>query len=199
MYFENDLEVYDEITVNVGNNITQGQPIKVHLSVANTGASDFNGTLDVSLYYLDGSFAETIEAKDNMSLESGYFYSDGLDFETNGITVEPGSYLLALLYHPGTGWELGGSYYYTNPIRVTVQAPSVQGDSYENNDTEAAAYNFSVNFNGSNGEVETTGSNSHTGEDLDYYMVTVPAGYDYTFDVRAHDSYNSGNGQTYTI
>jgi DNA-binding XRE family transcriptional regulator len=34
---------------------------------------------------------------------------------------------------------------------------------------------------------------------LDFYKIVLPAGYKYTVTPRLHDSYNSGNGQTYTV
>jgi len=46
--------------------------------------------------------------------------------------------------------------------------------------------------------IETEGSNIHFGDDMDFYKVQVPIGGQYVFSARAHDSYNSGNGQTYT-
>jgi len=69
---------------------------------------------------------------------------------------------------------------------------------YETNDLEGQAYNLPFNFSGSQITIETTGSNIHFGDDMDFYKIQVPIGGKYAFSVRAHDSYNSGNGQTYT-
>jgi hypothetical protein len=46
--------------------------------------------------------------------------------------------------------------------------------------------------------VTTDGSNNHQGLDYDCYKISLPSNYSYTITGRAHDSYSSGNGQTYT-
>lgn len=195
---DNDIQLYEAMTVSVGNTITKNQPFSVHLDIANYG-SDFLGTFDVSIYDLEGYFVETVEQKTNMNLPNNSHYTNGLTFSTSGLTVEPGSYLLALQHMPnGLNWVLTGSNNYPNPIQVVVTAQALQGDMYENNDDINLAYNLPVNFTGNNASVLTTGSNSHTGSDYDYYKISLPSGYDYSINGRAHDSYNSGNGQTYT-
>ncbi|MFY9161011.1 MAG: T9SS type A sorting domain-containing protein [Paludibacteraceae bacterium] len=98
-----------------------------------------------------------------------------------------------------SSWYYAGSSDYSNPIFVTVVAPTIQPDIYENNNTQGQAYNLTVNFSGNNATKNTAGSNFHIGNDLDYYKVVLPPGYNYTIKPRLHDSYNSGNGQTYSV
>jgi len=198
VYYSNDIELYQDMIIDCGTNISQNQAFTVTLDIVNDDSSTFNGEFDVSLYNLDGSFAETIQTLTGVSLGAGYFYDD-LEFVTSGVSVTPGTYLLALMHkEDGGNWELTGSTYYTNPIKVIIQKAVINPDMYESNDIQNDAYNLTVNFSGSNASVETTGSNLHVGSDYDYYKIVLASGYDYTITARVHDSYNSGNGQTYT-
>lgn len=53
-------------------------------------------------------------------------------------------------------------------------------------------------FSGNSATVNTTGSNLHNSSDIDYYKINLNSGYNYTITPRLHDSYNSGNGNTYS-
>lgn len=194
---ESDIELYSAFNISCGTTITNNQTFNVSIDIANYGNSTFYGTVDISLYDLEGYFVETIETMAGVVFESGYYYSKV--FSTYGVNVPPGSYLLALQHKPNGGnWTLSGSTLYPNPIQVIVRAPEDLADIYEPNDYENDAEILVVNFSGNNASVYTTGSNSHTGNDYDYYACNLPSGYDYTITARIHDSYNSGNGQTYT-
>ncbi len=195
---ESDIELYSSWNISCGTTITQGQPFDVIIDIANYGNSTFYGSFDVSLYDLDGYFVETIATLSGAALDPNNFYDD-LMFSTYGVSLEPGTYLMAAQHQPEFGsWTLTGSSNYPNPIQVIVMAEGEQADVYEPNDIEGNATNLSVNFVGNNASVLTTGSNSDNGSDYDYYYVNLPSGYDYTITARAHDSYNSGNGQYYT-
>jgi len=195
---ESDIELYSSLNVSSGTTITIGDAINVIVDIANYGGSTFYGSFDISLYDLEGYFVETIETLSGAALESMTYYDD-LVFSTSGVNVEPGTYLIALQHKPdGGSWQLSGSTSYPNPIQVIVKAPGETADNYEPNDYENNATDLTVNFSGNNASVYTTGSNSHTGNDYDYYNIYLPTGYDYVINARAHDSYNSGNGQTYT-
>lgn len=198
VYYSNDIELYQDMVIDCGTNISQNQSFTVTLDIANDGSSTFTGEFDVSLYNLDGSFAETIQTLTGASLDAGYFYDD-LEFTTSGVSVSPGTYLLALMHKAdGGSWELTGSTYYSNPIYVTIQEEALSADMYENNNVQNDAYNLTLNFSSNNASVETTGSNAHIGSDEDFYKIVLASGYYYTITARIHDSYNSGNGQTYT-
>lgn len=195
---ESDIELYSAFNVSVGTTITVSQGFDVVVDIVNHGGSTFYGTFDISLYDLEGYFVERIEQKGGAALQSGYYYED-VTFSTSGVSVEPGSYLLAMQHKPdGGNWSLSGSSSYSNPIQVIVQTSGESADIYEPNDNENSAEELAVNFSGNNASVYTTGSNSHNGSDYDYYSIYLPTGFDYTLTARAHDSYNSGNGQTYT-
>ena len=197
----NNIEMNSNMTVSTGNTITQGQAVSVNLNVQNVGTSTFTGMYDLSLYNLDGSFVETIQQmNENNGLPSGYTYNPPyLTFSTSSITAAPGTYLLALEYNPNnSGWQLVGSTYYQNPIQVTVVAATISPDMYEVNNTVGQSYNLPVNFSGNTAHPQTTGSNIHNTSDNDFYKINLPAGYSYSISQRLDDSYNSGNGNTYT-
>lgn len=195
---ESDIELHSAMNISCGTTITNNRPFDVVVDIANYGVYTYYGIFDISLYDLEGYWVETIETIGGAALQSGQFYDDVM-FSTTGVDVGPGSYLLALQHKPdGGNWTLSGSTYYPNPIQVIVRAQGETADIYEPNDDEGNAMDLTVNFSGNNASVFTTGSNSHTGNDYDYYSIFLAAGYDYAITARVHDSYNSGNGQTYT-
>lgn len=199
----NDIEMNAPMTVTPGTTLIQGQPASVNLNIINDGPSTFLGIYDVSLYNLDGSFVQTINSiTENQGLPTGYTYvSPFLTFATNAITAEPGSYLLAVQHkrNGSANYELTGSSYFSNPIKVTVQAPAIQADIYEVNNTPAQAKPLPASFAGNTANIKTTGSNCHVGSDYDYYKIDLPAGYNYSISARVHDSYSSGNGIEYSL
>lgn len=201
-----EFEVYYSSNIEVNSNfnygtLTQNSSTTVNVDVLNTGSATFYGKFRVSLSNLDGSWAQNIGILNcTDGLPSNYHYTNGLNF-TGTITVEPGTYLMEVSYQNSgsSSWYYAGSSDYSNPIFVTVVAPTIQPDIYENNNTQGQAYNLTVNFSGNNATKNTAGSNFHIGNDLDYYKVVLPPGYNYTIKPRLHDSYNSGNGQTYSV
>lgn len=198
----NDIELNSAMIVTPGTTLTQGQSASVNLNIVNDGTPTFIGQYGVGLYNLDGTLAQSIGTmNENNGLPSGYTYqSPYLTFNSSSITVAPGTYLLAVQHNPNnTGWQLTGSSYYQNPIKVTVVAAAFQPDIYEVNNTLAQAYNLPVTFAGNNATKNTVGSNIHIGTDNDYYKINLASGYNYTISSRLHDSYNSGNGNTYSV
>jgi hypothetical protein len=198
----NDIELNSPIIVSPGTTLTQGQTASVNFNIVNDGVSTFYGQYKTVLYNLDGTFAQLIGTmNENNGLPSGYTYlSPYLTFNSSPITVAPGTYFLAVQHNlNNTGWQLTGSSYYQNPIYVTVVAASLQPDIYEVNNSLAQAYNLPVFFSGNNAINNTIGSNIHIGTDNDYYKIVLPSGYNYSISSRLHDSYNSGNGNIYSV
>jgi hypothetical protein len=194
----NDIELYSVMNVTTGLPMTQGASTSVNMDVANYGANDITATVDLSLFNLDGSFAQTIAELPNTSLPSG-FWVGPLTF-TNNISVAPGSYLMALTYTTdNVNYQLVGSSNYSNPIMVTVQSAGIQADPYEVNNAVANAHQFTPTYSNNTANVNTTGSNCHIVSDEDFYKFPLPAGYGYDITARLHDSYNSANGNTYTL
>jgi hypothetical protein len=198
----NDLELYSEIAVSPGLSLTQGQGASVTVNVINDGAQDFIGEYSVDLFQLDGTFAQTINVvNENTGLPPTFSYQDPfLNFSTSSISVEPGTYLMAVMHNENnTGWELSGSSYFQNPIKVTVSAPGLVADMYEVNNTYAQAYNLQTTFSNNSANITTDGTNIHVETDIDYFKVVLEPGYDYTLNPRIHDSYNAGNGNSYSV
>jgi hypothetical protein len=197
---DNAVSLYSEINV-LTDQIYAGDSLSVWLDVANFSAEDFSGILDVSLYNLEGDFVATVEEKTGMTLSSNSHYVNGLTFATAGIDVEPGTYLLALLHQwEGYDYELtGSSGSYVNPVKVIVQEKPFSKDIYEDNDDMTNAYELSPVYSSGKAKVQTTGSNIHVGNDWDFYAISLEDGYNYDINIRIHDLYNSGNGNTYSV
>ncbi|RYD81833.1 MAG: T9SS type A sorting domain-containing protein [Sphingobacteriales bacterium] len=194
------IELYSNIAVTPDvNNLVKGKQVTVKVDLANFGSTVYEGAYDVSLYNMDGSFAASIETKNNVSLCSNCHYQSPLTFTTNSLQAEPGTYLLAVLHKPTDGeWQLAGSTNYINPIKVIVKAPAIVPDKFEDNNSIAKAYILQPTFNGSAANFQTAGSSIHVGQDLDYYKIKLAAGYEYNITARVHDAENSNNGKTYT-
>ncbi len=198
----NDIELNAALSIVSGNTITQGESISVKFNIVNDGTGNFVGKYGVGLYNLDGSLAQSLGIiNENNGLSPGYTYlSPYLTISSSAITVPPGTYLLAAQHNRNnTTWELTGSSYFQNPIKVTVVAPTLQPDQYEVNNVINQSYSLPVSFTGNNTNVNTTGSNCHLTSDNDFYKVVLPSGYNYTITPRLHDSYNSGNSNSYTL
>ncbi len=196
--YGNNIELYADITPTP-NPLVQNQPATFYLDLANYGSSAFNGTFSLDVHDLDGNWVQTIQELNNASLCANCHFTNGLTFSTSALDLEPGSYLLAAWEKAnGSDWDLVGSTDHENPIEITVRAPLLSPDTYENNNTQNSASNLPLAFSSNTANIVTTGSNNHVGTDYDYYKVFFPAGYSYKVTPRVHDSYNSGNGQTYT-
>lgn len=198
----NDIEVSSAITTTPAGSFTEGEPAAVNVNIQNDGTATFTGQYQVNLYNLDGSFAQAIGTVDEAGgLPGGYTYlAPYLNFNSPAITAAPGTYLLAVLHQPTAGsLQLTGSSYYQNPVKIIVQAAAIVPDAFEVNNTAAQAANLPVNFAGNTASLKTTGSNCHVSTDIDYYKLVLPAGFNYSINARLHDSYNSTNGNTYTL
>lgn len=198
IYYSNDIEVYEDFTISTGTTITRGEAFTVSTDILNDGESDFSGDFALDLYDMEGSFATTVETLSGGPLEPGFFYDD-VEFSSEGVNVEPGSYLMAMTHKSeGGNWILSGSSYATNPIKIIIKQAPLSPDMYEENDTEENPHVLTPVFSDDVASLNTEGSNSHIGTDVDFYKLMLETGYDYTVSARIHDSYNSGNQEIYT-
>ena len=180
--------------------LTRNQPFTAWFDVGNFSLTAFSGKMSVDLHKLNGDHIQEIATISNLQLGVNNHYTNGLTFNSNGLDIEPGTYQVAAwMQRTGGEWELiGSTTSYFNPITVRIIAPVIQADIYESNNTETTPHNFSLNFTNNAATFSTIGSNTHNGNDYDYYRVNLPTGYSYSITSRVHDSYNSGNGQLYT-
>jgi hypothetical protein len=197
----NDIELNSAISIFPGSTLIKGSAVSANLNIVNDGTATFTGKYAVDLYNLDGSWAQALgEISENAGLAPRYTYNSPYLTFSSTITVEPGTYLMAVMHNPTGGkWELTGSSYFQNPVKVKVVAAPIISDKYENNNSVEQAYNLPVSFIGNSSTQNTSGSNCHITTDNDFYKVVLPSGYKYTITPRIHDSYNSGNGETYSL
>jgi hypothetical protein len=198
----NTIQLFSDMVLSPSQFVS-GEPASVNVNLINDGFVDWFGTYYAALYDLEGNFVTTIgELNESQGLPPEFAYLDPfLTFSTENLDVDPGTYILAMLGEEdgvGEAYLLGGSVY-TNPITITVTGPTISPDSYESNESVATAFNLATNFSGNDLTVTTNSANHHIGTDLDYFKIDLPAGYSYLVTPRLHDSYNSGNGNTYTV
>lgn len=188
---QNDIQMYSAVSMNP-DPIVQGQSLSVTADIANFG-SFFTGKISADFYTAQGEYLGVIQEL-NADLNSNS-YGTGT-FEISSVDLDPGTYIIAFWeQETGSDWQLVGSTNdFPNPITVKIVAPGIQPDPYENNDTEANAYQVSAS---DGGHFYTNESTTHVGTDYDYYQFNLDANYKYQISARVHDSYNSGSG-TYT-
>lgn len=196
----NTLKLYAPVTTTP-TIIVRNQTFTVDFDIANFGSSTFNGEVSVDIHKSDGTWIRELSLKSGLSLPSNTHFTNGLSYTiTGGISDEAGTYQLFIWDKPSNGsWEFLGNGNYANPITIQVVDPEPVADIYEINNTVGQAFNLPVTFSGNTAKTTTPGSTCHKGTDYDYYKVVLPAGYNYTINARIHDTYNSGNGQTYTF
>ncbi len=198
VYYSSDIELYSDITISSGSEIQQEESFTVSADIANYGTATFTGAFEFVLFDMDGNFSAIVEILTGVSLPSLSY--TGFEFTSAGLSIDPGTYLLALMHQPDEGnVTLSGSSFHTNPIKVIVKEAPLSEDMYENNDEELSAYELALNYSSNTASVSTPGSNAHIGTDLDFYSIDLESGYDYTINARIHDSYNSGNQEVYSL
>ena len=121
--YSSNMETYSIFSTT---SFVQGQPATINVDVLNAGSSTFNGY--VSIWLDDPTNDSTVQIIQDIpvsGLQSNYHYTNGINFTTNAITVNPGTYLMVLGYKPAgdSYWYYAGSSDYSNPVFVTVVAP----------------------------------------------------------------------------
>ena len=193
----NDIQLFAPITTSA-QPIVQGQPFEVSLDYGNFGNFNYSGDFAIDLYTVDGDYIAELGLFSS-DLCANCHFADGITYQVDGVDVEPGTYLIASWNRPAGGeWQIVGNGDYRNPVQVQVAAPAIQADPYENNNEAAQAFPLDLSFFGNNAQWSSNGTNMHTAEDEDYFRLELEDGYRYEITARAHDSYNSSNGQSYT-
>ncbi len=193
----NDFHLYAPMVLTPTTNIYSNEKFVVWASVINESNTNFEGSLDVSLYDLQGNHVITVETKDNLSLKTNNYYTNGLAFVNNNLNVPTGTYILAVMHKWGnTEWQLTGSTTnYLNPIQIIVQNPPLTPDKYESNND----YNNSYKFQGSDGVIKTFGSNIHVDSDVDYFKFTFTSDKVNNVQIKLQDKYYSDNNTNYSV
>lgn len=182
--------------------ITRNQTFEIKFDVANFATTTFDGDISVDLHKSDGTWIRELSIKTDISLPPNTHFTNGLTYTiASGIDDSAGTYQLFVWSKPTNteDWEFLGNGTFANPINVQVKEPSLLSDTYEPNNTQNSAFSLPISFIGNNGSKTTFGSNIHLGNDYDFYKIVLPTGFNYSVSSRLHDSYNSGNSQTYTI
>lgn len=163
--------------------------LSVWLNVENLSENFFRGSLSLSVYSSKGEFIATVEEKKGLVLPPHSQFPDSLNFSNAHIPLEPGSYLLQVMYkRDGAGWELlGSSPEAPHPLAIRLQEPPPVADRYEINDSLESAWLLPVVYTSNKAVVHTPGSNFHNENDSDYYRITLEAGYEYRGRVIIHD------------
>ena len=194
-----DMRLYDSFYV-YPKPLIQNDSAFVWMDIANYSSSTFNGDLTVSLFDASsGQFVETIETRTGLNLPASSHWTNGIWFVSGSIDADPGDYLLAAHFKPsGSSWTLVDEDAFTNPILVKVISTAQLADPYEENNSLSTSYFFSPDFIADKAEISTDSSNFHLVTDIDFYHFDLASGYNYTISMRLHDSYNSGNGKSYS-
>jgi len=195
----NPIEMYSAMNISPGLHMTQGDAVSVQADIVNHGTTDFNGTLDLSIYDMEGYYVNFIDEKTNFTLPVNQ-HTLGLTFSTQSINAMPGSYVIALLYQPAgsSDWQLIGSTAYANPVKIEVNAVPLVADQYEPNNTSQTASALPVSFATNPAIIETEGANCHVGTDFDFYTLSFPSGFTYVITGNLVDAYNDTT-QVYTL
>ena len=198
VYYSADIELYSSFVIDSGPDITHLEPFTVTADILYEGPGSFQGEFAIDLMEMSGDFAGALDEVAMPSIDSGLHYS-AVEFASEGLSVAPGSYLMALYHKPDQGsWNLSGSSYFPNPVKVIVRQAPLEPDIYEVNDSVDMPCYLPLDFTGNTGRTSTEGSNSHVGSDTDYYWISLEEGFNYTIKPRVHDAFSSGNLEEYT-
>lgn len=195
----NSLKLYAAITSNP-TVIVQNQTFTVNFDIANFATSTFTGDISVDIHKSDGTWIRELSIKTGLSLPSNTHFTNGLTYTiTGGVSDLPGTYQLFVWDRPNGGsWEFLGNGTFYNPITIQIVAPGLSPDAYEVNNTQTQAAKLNLTFSSNSGIIKTSNANIHVGTDIDYYYIDLPPNFNYTLNPRIHDSYNAGDGNTYT-
>ena len=187
------------------------------MATVKTTGSNFHNDTDIDYYKIElpsgYSYAITARIHDMYSSEDGNTYTvdakfsyltDGADWSEKYDNVMYNDNIL--LNDGGTVYFLAEPYFAnfnrtgTYLLEISVERELIfYPDPYEPNNVPEQAYLLPVAFTDDMAAVTTNGSNFHNDTDIDYYKIELPSGYSYTITARLHDSYNSDDGNTYTV
>lgn len=177
--------------------IEKDQPFQLEFDVLNNSALDFNGEISMDLHELNGDWITEVQGGTYSILANA---SEHIVYNNPGIDNDPGSYKMVIWHKPNGGsWEIIADGSYPNSLTVDVVGLNFSADipdMYENNNTEADAYEVPMSWIQDEFTFLSSTSNIHsvTADSNDYYTLELEAGYDYQVYTRVHDNYSSQTG-----
>jgi hypothetical protein len=178
------------------------QPFQVRLNLQNTSLFTFEGDYTVDLMNKNGGYVEELSRISNVSLPSGYVYTNKLTFNVPGLQSIPvGDYFIAVWYKPlGGDWALVNQGQYTNPKPITVVPSGITADGHEPNNTTQTANTLTLTNNGNCNYTGSTFLANINNNDVDYYSITMPSQCQYyNVALEVEDMYGNTNYTTDVI
>ena len=176
--------------------IEQNDPFQVEFEILNNNSSSFSGDISIDLHEIDGTWIKEVDHSYYTIPSNG---TQNIVFNHTGFGDTPGSYKL-MIWHKVTGgsWDLIQNGTYPNSITIDIVGLNYANipDIYENNNTQASAFQVPMNFSQNIMTYNTNGANIHsvTADSNDYYSFSLDPGYNYKIYSRVHDNYNSQLG-----
>ena len=177
--------------------IEKDQPFQLEFDILNNSALDFNGEISMDLHELNGDWITEVQGGSYSILANA---SEHIVYNHPGIDNDPGSYKMVIWHKPtGGSWEIIADGSYPNSITVDVVGLNFAADvpdMYEDNNTEANAYEVPMSWMQDELTFLSSTSNIHsvTADSNDYYSMELEAGYEYKVFTRVHDNYSSQTG-----
>jgi len=200
---ENPIMLNSKIYTDPENSVVQGEPLNVIFDIVNKNTFTFKGSIAVGLLDIYGDSFEVINIlNETNGLPPDYHYTDGLSFSTENIDVEPGTYYVVgyYKYENNDNWYwIGSQGSFVNPNKIVVTEKPLNPDVYETNNTVATAKKLTLQFSSNTASVITEGSNIHINNDVDYYKIDLPSGYNYNISGWIEDIYSAGQVGGFTL
>ncbi len=180
-----DIQFNSKVAVSPAVYLKPGQAFSVTVDFKNLGAVAFEGNFSAEVINASGQWVATVNTSNKYTLATGE-NTGPITFSSDGIsTLSPGTYFI-------TFWKVttqmkviesslseNGYTQMFKKIVISNDQEPVAADEFENNNTEATAYEFTPEFSDKISETKFT-ANIHTTSDVDYYKFKIPVGYRYT-------------------
>lgn len=184
------------ITINP-DPIEQNNPFQIEYEILNNNTTDFNGEISMDLHELNGDWIQEVEHNSYSIPANG---TETIVINHTGLANDPGSYKVVIWHKPTGGeWQIieDGNYPNSQAVDIVGLDFAVNiPDVYEDNNTEALAYEIPLTWTQDELTFSSTGSNVHsvTADSNDYYKVELEAGYSYKIYAKIRDNYNTQPG-----
>lgn len=178
--------------------VQPNQAFTLTTSLLNLSATAFNGNVVADLFDSKGNSIMTLEEKTGISIASGDSISN-ITFNVPGLDLAPGTYLIALFSSTDmVDYPIIGNDFFDNPVDFDMVEVPLGPDAYEQNNTEASAFNIPLVWANDATSWKSVGSNIHVGDDVDHYLLSLAKGYTYEIAARVQDDKKSNDGLKYT-